>query len=409
MLRIAVWMAVMASVLASTARAQTRLEAPDIVQVRGDLYVVHAGTFSTVFLVTPDGVVLSDPISPDFARWLGAEIERRFKQPVRHVVYSHHDVDHVQGAAAFPGATIWAHENVVRNIEAPWRRLAGGSADTNGNGRLERAEARGTFPAYFARLDRDNDGALTPAEFNRDIAVPARTYAGRQTISLGGRTVELVHPGRNHSDDATVLLFPSERAAFGVDFVNPGVAPDVAPNFDDVPLSEWVGSLKAVEALDFDLFVPGHGPSGTKADVVANRAFFEELASAVQQGLLEGRDVNELKKTLTLDRYAKWPGFPETRASLIEAAASNLGMWPDQFRTEVMVTVIGSVRQAGLFRVPKGTTIGQVLEKAGGADERANLKGLRIMRIVGFDRREYDATAADVFLHNDTIIVPRVP
>lgn len=382
---------------------------PDIVQIRGDLYGVRAGTSNTVFLVTPDGIILGDPIGPDVARWLQAELARRFEsRPVRHVVYSHHDVDHVQGAGVFAGATIWAHENFVKNLAAPWRRL-GERIDANGNGRLETSEARGIFPTYFARFDRDRDGSLTPAEFNGDIVAPTRTFTDRQTITLGGRTVELMFPGRNHSDDTVVMVFPAEKAAFGVDFANPGAVPDVAPNFDDIPLSEWVASFKAIEALDIETFVPGHGRPGRKAELAMNRTFFEELAAAVQQGLLEGREVEELKKSVTMERYAAWPGFAGARPGLVEAAVQNLRTWPDQFRTELMVTVIGSVRKGGLFRVPPGTTVGDVIARAGGADERANLAGVRLMRIVGFDRREFEVTPADRFLHNDTIIVPRVP
>jgi hypothetical protein len=132
------------------------------------------------------------------------------------------------------------------------------------------------------------------------------------------------------------------------------------------------------------------------------------VAAAVKQGILEGRPLDDLKKSVTLDAYAGWPNFAATgRLANIESAYNNLQRWPDQFRTELTVTVLGSVRTPNVYKVAPGTTVRQALKLAGGADERANAADIRIMRIVGFDRREYNPGLDDQFLHNDTIIVPR--
>jgi len=390
-------------------QAQAPAPAREIVQVKGDVYFVRAGSHNTVVYVTPGGIVLGDPVSTEVATWLKAELERRFKQPVRDIIYSHHDFDHAEGAAVFGATTIWAHENVAKNLDGQLHRLAGGNVDANKNGRLERSEASGGYLSNFDRLDRNKDGAITPAEMNQEIVKPTRTYRDRQTVTLGGRSVQLIYPGPNHSDDMTVIYFPAERIAFAVDFIYPGTTPGAWASYDGTPLSDWIASIKAVEALDFDVFLPGHGRQGTRAEVTANRKFLEDLVAAVRQGILEGRDLDELKKSVTLDAYAKWPNFATGRTTHIEQAYANLKTWPDQFRTQQTVNVIGSVRKPGMYTVPKGTTLKQVMALAGGASDRADLKNLRLMRIVGFDRKEYDVTLDQGFLHNDTFIVPSVP
>jgi glyoxylase-like metal-dependent hydrolase (beta-lactamase superfamily II) len=399
-------LALWAGVVSAGAQAPAR----EIVQVRGDLYFVRAGSHNTVFLVTPDGIILGDPISTEVANWLKPELDRRFNRPVRHIIYSHHDFDHAEGAAVFGQTTIWAHENVASNLDGKLHRLAGGYKDTNGNGQIERAEAGGGYLRAFDRLDRNKDGIVTAPEMNQEIVKPTRTYRDRQTITFGGKTVQLIHPGRNHSDDMTVVYFPAERAAFGVDFISPGTAPGASGDYDGTPLTEWVASIRAVEALEIDTFLPGHGRQGTKAEVAANRQFLEDVAAGVQHGLLEGRTLDELKKSLALDAYANWPNFATTgRSANIESAFNNLRRWPDQFRTELTVTVLGSVLKPAVFKVAPGTTVRQVLAMAGGLDDRANISDIRIMRIVGFDRREYNAGLDERFLHNDTVIVPRRP
>ena len=63
-----------------------------------------------MFLVTPDGIVLADPVSTEQSAWLKPELEKRFNKPVRYIVYSHHDFDHAEGAAAYgTGPQVIAH------------------------------------------------------------------------------------------------------------------------------------------------------------------------------------------------------------------------------------------------------------------------------------------------------------
>jgi glyoxylase-like metal-dependent hydrolase (beta-lactamase superfamily II) len=66
----------------------------DIVNITGDLYRAQNNNHHTVFLVTDEGIIISDPMSRDFATWLRGEMETRFDQPVRYVLYSHSDFDH---------------------------------------------------------------------------------------------------------------------------------------------------------------------------------------------------------------------------------------------------------------------------------------------------------------------------
>ena len=68
-----------------------------IVNVAGNLYRAQNNNHFTVFLATPAGIILADPINTAFATWLKAELAQRFGVPVRYVLYSHHHWDHVGG------------------------------------------------------------------------------------------------------------------------------------------------------------------------------------------------------------------------------------------------------------------------------------------------------------------------
>jgi len=84
--------------------AQVEGPAPDreITVIRDGLYRVRDGTRHTVFLVTPDGIILADPLSRDTSRWLPQEFATRFPgRTVRYVLHTHHHADRAEGAALF--------------------------------------------------------------------------------------------------------------------------------------------------------------------------------------------------------------------------------------------------------------------------------------------------------------------
>src|SRR5688572_30147500 len=97
-------------------RAQPQGPAREIIPLTGDLYRARNGNWYTVFLVTPDGIILGDPINAAFATWLKNELATRFKVPVRYVVYSHSHFDHAAGGAVFADTAIFVgHDRMLRN------------------------------------------------------------------------------------------------------------------------------------------------------------------------------------------------------------------------------------------------------------------------------------------------------
>ena len=231
----------------------------EITKLAGEVYRFRNANHYSVFAVTPAGVIAADPINADAARWLRAEIARRFNQPVRYLVYSHDHADHIAGGEVFADtAVVVAHEAAKAAIVGE----------------------------------------------RRPTAVPQVTFTDRMTIELGGTVVELVHVGRNHSDNSIVMRFPRERLLFAVDFI-----PVNSYSFRDFPdayMPDWIDSLRRVEAMDFDVLVPGHGPLGTKANVTMFREYLQDLRSEVTRYAREGKSLDEIKQLVTLPRYAAW-------------------------------------------------------------------------------------------------------
>jgi glyoxylase-like metal-dependent hydrolase (beta-lactamase superfamily II) len=313
-----------------------------IVHITGDLYQARNGNWVTIFLVTPAGIVLGDPINTAFATWLKEQLAERFDVPVRYVVYSHSHFDHAEGGGVFAETALFvAHENMLRNMDGRYPHMPGDMIDRNDNGVIDPEEIDiptntrpgvcGMGPGFFRSRDRDGDGRITPAELQAEIRRPDLVYSDRMRIELGGRIVELIHPGLNHSDDATVMYFPAERVVFATEFLADALVttsmrslPSACGPFDGSPLSEWVKSYRTVEALDFDVLAPGHGTLFSKADVTMTREFFEDLIGAVSAGMSEGKSLAELEKSIRLEKYRDWLNYDRLLVHNIRAAYENL-------------------------------------------------------------------------------------
>ena len=260
----------------AAAQAQAQRE---IMPIRGDLYRFRNAGHYSVFLVTPAGIIATDPIDADAARWLKAELTRRFAKPVKYIVYSHDHSDHISGGEVFADtAVVIAHEN--------------GKAVILGE--------------------------------RRPTAVPDLTFSDRLTVELGGKKVELLYLGKNHSDSSIVMRFPDERTLFAVDFIPVKSLP--FRDFPDAYIDEWIESLKKAEVLDFDILAPGHGELGRKEDVRALRAYLEELREQVLGYLRDGKSVDDIKQLVKMDKYGDWGNYKNYLPLNIEGMARHLQM-----------------------------------------------------------------------------------
>ena len=261
-----------------------------IVNVTGQLYRAQNNNHYTVFLVTPEGIIMSDPINRDFARWLKGEFATRFKVPVRYVLYTHRDWDHASGGVVFADtAEFVGHRNMLAALAPP----AGNppltadavKMDANRNGLVERSEATGAIAERFALFDYNRDDVVSGAEIARgsvsDVYPPTTTYTDRHTVTLGGKRVTMTYLGIAHADDSSVLHFPDERAVFSADIMQVKRLPGgLAPH-----VGSWIDALTIINALDFEHALTGHALAGTKKDAAESLRYLEDISKGVAAGV----------------------------------------------------------------------------------------------------------------------------
>ena len=296
--------AVLVAVLLETAPAifgQDQQPDRGIVNITGQLYRAQNNNHYTVFLVTPEGIIMSDPINRDFARWLKAEFATRFNVPVRYLLYTHHHWDHASGGVVFADtAEFVGHQNMLVALAPPAGNppLSGEALniDGNGNGLVERSEATGVTSTRFELFDYNRDNVLSGAELARgpisDVYPPTITYSDRHTITLAGKTVTMTHLGDAHADDSAVLHFPDERAVFGADILQVRRLPNnIAPT-----VGSYIDALRTINALEFEDALTGHALAGTKQDAADMLQYLEDLSAGVAAGIGAGRSLAETRR-----------------------------------------------------------------------------------------------------------------
>src|SRR5919107_4843877 len=187
--------------------------------IKPGVYVVSAGGYNSMFLVTQEGVVVVDA-PPAIGDKISAAVSEVTDRPISYLIYSHAHKDHIGAANLFENVTIIAHNETARI------------------------------------LNERNDP---------DRPVPDMNFTGEMNLQLGDQVLHLMYPGPYHQQGSTFVYLPEHRVLMAVDHAAPGGVPwkhlTVTP---DVPA--FVESIDHALALDFDVFVPGHGQTGAREE-----------------------------------------------------------------------------------------------------------------------------------------------
>jgi glyoxylase-like metal-dependent hydrolase (beta-lactamase superfamily II) len=271
--------ALLISVMALVPAAGTFAAGPErtIEELRDGVYRFTEERHSSVFMVTDEGVVVTDPLNRGAAEWLKGEIARRFDLPVRYVVYSHNHSDHVYGGEVFDG------EGVV----------------------------------FVSHRLAQEDLARTKAR----TRIPDVTFEDEKVIELGGKSVHLRYHGPNDGRGSISMLFQPAKVLFVVDWITLDRMPwQKLWSFD---VDGMIESIREVEAMDFDLIAPGHGPVGTKEKIGVIRRYLEALREAVIEAILAGKELEEMQRDIRLDEFRRLAHYEDWLPANIE------GMWKE--------------------------------------------------------------------------------
>lgn len=267
MLRHAIAFALLAAPAAAAEGLSVQTVAPGIWAIEGPAEQrnpENLGNNATFGLIeTAEGAVLVDPGgSWEGAKALHAVVRGLTDQPVRFVIDTGGQ-DHRwlgNGYWKAQGATVIASEAAVED------QAARGSLQLTMLTALIGEGLTGTEPVHA------------------DV-----TFEEKYTLTLGGRSIEIRHPGGAHTPGDSFAWVPDAQTVFTGDIVYVGRILGVM-EFSDT--AAWLDSFAAIEALDPAHLVPGHGPATTLETAQADtRDYLAHLRAEVGAHIEDGGDI----------------------------------------------------------------------------------------------------------------------
>lgn len=220
------------------------------------------------YLVEQDGRLTAvDTGLPGYGKTLEADLAALgFKlTDVAAVVLTHSDADHTGNAGRLrdAGAEVFVNAADAGTLAKPGPKT--------GDARPARVLSRAWRPGLLRMMGHMvRAGVARPAKLEG-----ATTFSGGERLEVPGRPLTIATPG--HTPGHSALLFEDRRALFTGDGLctwNPFTGhrgPTMMPAVFNVSNSDCRASLGALEGLDADLILPGHGEPwhGSPASAVA--------------------------------------------------------------------------------------------------------------------------------------------
>jgi glyoxylase-like metal-dependent hydrolase (beta-lactamase superfamily II) len=238
----------------------------EVEKISDDLHVIRGLGGNSTVLRTDAGAVVIDSMTFVMQGQLIREkvVELTGSEPVL-IINTHYHLDHTHGNPAFaPGTRVVSTERTLSHLKV---------------------------------LD---------GEFWTDEAaqlLPNETFSDRQTLNIGGKTLQLIHPGRGHTDGDLVVLIEEENAVVMGDlFFN-----HYYPNIDleaGGSVQEWSATLEEVLQSEFDHVIPGHGATSNRLGLHDYQRFMGQLAGIGRAAVADGLNLDETLSTaqLTADK-----------------------------------------------------------------------------------------------------------
>jgi cyclase len=234
------------------------------------------------FVVTNDGVVMIDtPQEPiDALRWRETMQEHG---PIRYLINTEPHGDHISGNAYFPGVEVVAQEGLKARYEEAIPQMLSEE-------RVQRLK----------ETDPDSVWLLNHPDYPPNP--PTRTFDKELTLHVGNHTFEITHlPG--HTKPQTAILVPEE----GVVFTGDNIFFKCKTFIQEANPWEWLDALKALDAMDVEAIVPGHGETCDKDYLSAQAQIIENWLGTVEdfvkRGLTEEEALAQTLDVPSLDPY----------------------------------------------------------------------------------------------------------
>ena len=273
------------------------------IQPNGEWFESNAG------LVTGDGESALIDTLADLRltrRMLDAFADLTADAPIRTVVNTHSDADHIHGNELLADAVIVSSrrsaELIRRSDPGSLRRFERLARGMRVVGRLP-LPIVGSLPLpVVPRIRLGSIGGyvgdmLAPFDFDGiTVTAPTREFEGETSLDVGGRKLRLLEVGPAHTPGDLVVHVPDAGVVYGGDILFIGTTPVMWAG----PVINWINAVDRLLALEAETFVPGHGPVCGREQVEAVKRYWVWLEAAARHRFGLGMSAWEAARDIAL-------------------------------------------------------------------------------------------------------------
>ena len=256
-----------------------------------------------------DRVLVFDTfLTPQAALDLRVSIEQTRGQTPEIVINSHYHNDHIWGNQVFePHSLILASTHTRQLITTEGldefryysansaQRLAALQQDYQ---RADSEQQRTQLALWLGYYQ-----GLVEALPSLSVCLPSLTFEHRLTLHGSKRSAELITFENVHSGSDTILYLPADGIVFASDLLFIGSHPYLGEGDPLLVLK----TLKELAALSANVFVPGHGPVGTRDDLNLMSEYVEHCLTTAQRLATDGEGDTEKSAALDMPEiYKSW-------------------------------------------------------------------------------------------------------
>jgi len=145
-----------------------------------------------------------------------------------------------------------------------------------------------------------------------NLYLPNQSFDSKLDIYGVDALVKIMTLGAGHTDCDTILVLPEDKIAFIGDLGFFGTHPYLG----DCTPEKWINTLDDLAASKFRIFIPGHGSVGTKADLLALKAYIITLQAMAAEVVARGGSEDEAAAQSVPEFAADWDGFGRYERSM---------------------------------------------------------------------------------------------
>lgn len=259
---------------------------------------------SVVVVNDSDVVVFDSNARPSTSRLVIAEIRKITTKPVRVLINSHWHMDHWMGNAAYadayPGLQVVAtRETRDYMARLPKEYFVNSAGVARAKSALDTAIAVGKLadgsPLNAERRQELETRLAASTTLANELSgtrqvLPTAAYQDSMSFWRGGREFRLSR-ATGDASGSTVLYLPAERILVTGDVLvrqetGEGAQPWTTNSYRITP---WLASLRAMDALDVGIIVPGQGPAlNDKTYLRLTISLYESIIRQVHAALERG-------------------------------------------------------------------------------------------------------------------------